>query len=60
MKNFFNIFKSKLKGFKQEPLRKIFYKGISGNYYRKGYYKAKNGFIFDHTEARILDREASK
>ena len=59
MKNFFKMIKSKLRGFRREAFfMKHYYMGVSGTLYSKDYYKVKNGYIFNNTETRIIDREA--
>lgn len=60
MKNFLKMIKSKLRGFRHEGFEKYYYKGVSGTLYSKDYYKVKNGYIFNNTGTRIIDREASK
>ena len=60
MKNFFKMIKNKLRGSRHEGLKKYYYKGVSGNYYSKDYYKVKNGYIFNNKGTRIIDREASE
>lgn len=60
MKRFLKTLKSKLKGFRHEVFKKYYYKGVSGTLYSKDYYKVKDGYIFNNTETRIIDREASK
>lgn len=58
MKNFFKTLKNKLRGFRHEGLKKYYYKGVSGTFYSKDYYKVKNGYIFNNTLTRIIDKEA--
>ena len=54
------MIKNKLRGSRHEGLKKYYYKGVSGNYYSKDYYKVKNGYIFNNKGTRIIDREASE
>lgn len=58
MKNFFKMIKSKLRGFRHEVFKKYYYKGVSGTLYSKDYYKVKDGYIFNHTETRVIEMEA--
>ena len=60
MKNFFKTIKSKLRGFRHEVFKKHYYRGVSGTLYSKDYYKVKDGYIFNSTLTRIIDREASE
>ena len=60
MKNFFKTIKSKLRGFRHEVFKKHYYIGVSGTLYSKDYYKVKDGYIFNSTLTRIIDREASE
>ena len=58
MKNFLKMIKSKLRGFRHEVFKKYYYRGVSGTLYRKDYYIAKDGYIFNNKGTRILDKEA--
>lgn len=60
MKNFFKTLKNKIRGFRHEVCKKYYYKGVSGTLYSKDYYKTQNGYIFNNTLTRILEKEASK
>ena len=60
MKNVLKMIKSKLRGFRHEVFKNYYYMGVSGTLYSKDYYKVKDGYIFNNTETRILDKEASK
>lgn len=58
MKRFLKMIKSKLSGFRHEVFKKYYYRGVSGTLYSKDYYKVKDGYIFNNSETRIIDREA--
>ena len=60
MKKLFKMIKDKLRGFRHEVFKKHYYMGVSGTLYSKDYYKVKDGYIFNNTLTRIIDREASK
>ena len=58
MKRFLKMLKNKLRGFRHEVFKKYYYRGVSGTLYSKDYYIAKDGYIFNNTGTRIIDREA--
>ena len=60
MKSFLKMLKSKIRGFRHEVFKKYYYRGVSGTLYSKDYYTSRDGYIFNKTGTRIIDREASK
>lgn len=58
MKRFLKMLKSKIRGFRHEVFKKYYYRGVSGTLYSKDYYKVRDGYIFNNTGTRVLEREA--